>query len=192
MKKVFLVESHPLYGVWRNLIRQHTAKNTVCERWRDFNNFIDDIKEHAGEDYRFHRKYNDRPYGPDNYRWRFKYVSTAHSRENRKLYMRKWKAKRKLIEPDYEHDVGLKKQYGISAKQYAEILDQQGGACAICKNGEKSVAHTSNKIRRLMVDHCHATGKVRGILCSRCNRGLGFFQDSMENLNGAILYLCRG
>ena len=62
---------------------------------------------------------------------------------------------------------GLKTKYNITIEQYDEMLDAQGGGCAIC--GVKP----TNK--RLAVDHCHTTGKVRGILCTGCNTGLGGF-----------------
>lgn len=188
-RKSVCVEKHELYQTWRWLIRAYTANQMVCERWHDFWNFVEDVKIFPGSDYKFHRHYADKPYGPKNWRWRHRYVSTPETREKRKLYMRKWMEEKRLKEPHYEHDQSLHKQYKIRVKDYNEILERQDGVCAICKGDEKSIAHTSNKIRRLTVDHCHTTGKIRGILCSRCNRGLGFFQDNLTHLKSAIKYL---
>jgi hypothetical protein len=77
-------------------------------------------------------------------------------------------------------------QYGISLEQYDAMLLGQGGVCAICGEKEK------DKFRkRMSVDHDHATGKVRGILCSHCNHGLGNFRDNILFLQNAITYLNR-
>ena len=75
-----------------------------------------------------------------------------------------------------------KKQYGITLDQYNERLHNQNNVCAICKNQCKSG-------RRLAVDHCHKTGKVRGLLCSACNQTLGKFQDNIERFENAANYL---
>jgi len=68
---------------------------------------------------------------------------------------------------------------------YLELLEQQNGVCKICKNPERS-----NRYRRLCVDHCHTTNKIRGLLCSNCNRALGLFKDNYEVLQAAVEYLC--
>jgi len=67
---------------------------------------------------------------------------------------------------------------------YAAQLEKQGGGCAICGARPKS--------RRLNIDHEHGTGAVRGLLCPRCNRGLGWFADQPYRLEGAALYLKWG
>ncbi len=80
----------------------------------------------------------------------------------------------------------LIRTYGITIDQYHEMLAQQNGACAIC---EKKFANTKRK--DLYVDHCHATLRVRGLLCQKCNQGLGLFEDSLDSLKRAISYLER-
>jgi ribosomal protein S27AE len=79
----------------------------------------------------------------------------------------------------------LKQTYGFSLEKYEEQLKKQDGKCAICKTGSPLEGH----IKRFAVDHCHSTGKVRGLLCSKCNKGIGFFNDSTELLAQAIQYL---
>src|SRR3990167_1815157 len=73
------------------------------------------------------------------------------------------------------------KKFGLDEKMYERFLLRQGGTCAICKHPPKK--------RRLAVDHDHKTGKVRGLLCFRCNYALGYWYDRIELLNAAAEYL---
>lgn len=75
----------------------------------------------------------------------------------------------------------LKKKYGISTETYEQMLASQGGVCAIC--------HTKPDGKDLAVDHCHTSGKVRGLLCSNCNTALGLFGDDLERMIRARDYL---
>lgn len=188
MEGLICRESHPLYYTWRWLIKTHTAQQMVCERWLDFWNFVEDVKEKPSPKHHFHRHYFDKPYGIGNYRWR-EFVNTDESRKKRALYARYYRAKKMAEDPDFHKHWSLKKQYGISIHEYREMLGKQGNVCAICKQEEKSVAPTSGKRRRLFVDHCHKTGKIRGILCSNCNAGIGYLKDNPEYLRSAIEYL---
>lgn len=86
-------------------------------------------------------------------------------------------------DPDKNRDTKLRKAYGISLAEYNEMLKSQGGKCAICGGCEPI------EDRMMAVDHCHTTGKVRGILCSNCNRAIGLFRDNIESLKNAIKYL---
>lgn len=79
----------------------------------------------------------------------------------------------------------LRTKYGLSTKNYQDMLDAQGGRCKICGTTE-----TRNAAYEFFpVDHCHKTGKVRGLLCDYCNVGLGRFEDDIERLHAAIKYL---
>lgn len=78
----------------------------------------------------------------------------------------------------------LKQNYGITADQYEEMLISQNWMCAICRRPEKSG-------KRMSVDHDHASGVVRGLLCAACNRGLGCFEDEPLRLVAAVDYLGR-
>lgn len=80
------------------------------------------------------------------------------------------------------HGNSIKYMYGISATTYAQMLALQNGVCAICKG-------TNKNGKRLSVDHCHNTNKVRGLLCHNCNMGLGYFRDTIDILKDAISYL---
>lgn len=78
-------------------------------------------------------------------------------------------------------DNELRKKFGISLSQWLTMYEQQGKVCLVCKQ--------DGGARRLHVDHDHATGKVRGLLCGRCNIGLGYFLDNSERLRAAADYL---
>jgi hypothetical protein len=76
----------------------------------------------------------------------------------------------------------LKKRYGITADEFDRLLKTQNMGCAICK--------TTNPGRKNFgVDHNHETGEVRGLLCTKCNTGLGALGDSVKTLESAIEYL---
>ena len=85
----------------------------------------------------------------------------------------------------------LRKQYGITLEDYYKMLEEQNHVCAICGRAEYATDHRSGLPRALAVDHCHETGKVRGLLCTNCNRGLGKFNDNIERLANAIKYLSK-
>ena len=80
-------------------------------------------------------------------------------------------------------DRWLQKTYSVSLSEYNEMLGAQDNRCAIC--GEAS----GEFIRKLAVDHDHETGQIRGLLCGRCNPGLGYFMHDPELLKQAIGYL---
>lgn len=77
----------------------------------------------------------------------------------------------------------LIKNYGITLEDKNKMFSDQENCCAICGS------ETSKSKRAFCVDHCHTTGLIRGILCNSCNRGLGFFEDSIDSLESAIKYL---
>ena len=66
---------------------------------------------------------------------------------------------------------------------------KQNGVCAICKRPEKTIDRKQNKFRRLAVDHCHNTDKIRGLLCFECNTGIGKFKDNPQLIERAAEYI---
>ena len=76
----------------------------------------------------------------------------------------------------------LKKLYNITPDEYMHILQAQGSVCKICRG-------VNLNGRQLSVDHCHKTGKIRGLLCSRCNFLIGHSMDDIKILRAAIEYL---
>lgn len=100
------------------------------------------------------------------------------------LYEKRWREanadrfKRRRLSAHYT------RKYGITIEQYEQRLAEQGGVCAVCGEppgpGERGGLH---------VDHCHDTGRVRGLLCMPCNQGLGQFRDNAAIMRRAITYL---
>ena len=91
---------------------------------------------------------------------------------------RKW-AKEHLVEKSYyDWAYHIKQKYGLTVVAYANILEMQGGGCALCGKGP-----VKNK---LPVDHDHVTGRIRGILCTPCNRALGILE---HNITKVVAYL---
>jgi len=84
----------------------------------------------------------------------------------------------------------FEKKYGITLEDYEEMHNRQGGVCAICDKPEQVIQNS--KLRLLSVDHDHLTGKVRGLLCSNCNRAIGLLNDDADVLKRAIRYLQSG
>lgn len=83
----------------------------------------------------------------------------------------------------------LKSKFDLTIEEYQKLWDEQGGLCAICNCPETSIDPRSGKLKWLTVDHDHETRKVRGLLCSACNKGLGHFSDDSEILIKAADYL---
>lgn len=100
------------------------------------------------------------------------------NREKRKEYYNS--PERKLKYRSWE----LERKFGITHEDYELMLAEQDGVCKICK--QHRVA--SNKYY-MAIDHCHNTGKIRGILCTRCNTAIGLLEENIDNLNNAIKYL---
>lgn len=80
-------------------------------------------------------------------------------------------------------------KYGMTVEQYEDMLANQGGVCAICGQDEPLAHGRTGRKFRLSVDHCHATGNVRGLLCQKCNRAVGLLGDSIDLLEKAVAYL---
>mgnify|MGYP001264807357 CR=1 FL=1 len=82
----------------------------------------------------------------------------------------------------------LSRKYGITAEEYARMEKMQNGVCAICGKPE-TIRHQNGAVCQLSVDHDHDTGRIRGLLCKKCNQGLGYFMESCLVLENAIHYL---
>lgn len=87
------------------------------------------------------------------------------------------------LNPDKYKNQDLKKVFGITLIEYKLMLENQQHKCKICNK------HKNEFKKQLAVDHCHSTGRIRGLLCEKCNVGLGSFKDNIEVLTQAIEYL---
>jgi hypothetical protein len=83
----------------------------------------------------------------------------------------------------YSRINGLKNKFNITLDQYNEIFNKQNGCCMICEKPQSEFP------KALCVDHNHQTGKIRGLLCDKCNKGIGFLNDDINILLNAIQYL---
>jgi len=81
-------------------------------------------------------------------------------------------------DPEKRFNWSLKRNYNINKEEYYAIKHRQNNKCAICFSETK-----------LFVDHCHKTSKIRGLLCSQCNTGIGLLKENISNFENAIKYL---
>lgn len=104
------------------------------------------------------------------------YIATENGRKRKRTAAYRWKSSNR--------DYTLQRLYGMTSADYDQLLAVQGGSCAICRatepGGQSGYFH---------IDHCHQSKKVRGLLCTRCNMGLGLFRDDSERLLAAVAYL---
>lgn len=107
---------------------------------------------------------------------RAKYRATEKARAASKAYNRKR---------------NVEKKYGIPLADFTARLETQRGLCGICKTDISGswVTPTGKQYTKAAIDHCHSTGRVRGLLCSPCNAGLGSFKDNIQSLLAAAQYL---
>ena len=148
--------------------------------WDDFWRFVADIGKRPTPHSRLNRYENKQPWGPSNFYWADFGDGESYAKKDKAEYQRQWRAKN----PELTKNNELRKRFGISLAVYHEIDAAQGGVCAICQKPEPVYRH-------LPVDHCHATGKIRGLLCSHCNKAIGSFGDDVSVLQRAIDYLSR-
>lgn len=99
--------------------------------------------------------------------------------------------KRKEYFNNYRRSNALRR-YGLSEEGYNLLLEKQNHRCAVCGKKESAKSYNAkNGAQRLSIDHDHKTGKVRGLVCFSCNRGMGYLKDSIDLLQQAIKYLSR-
>lgn len=109
---------------------------------------------------------------------RTKSVRQEYHREHAKTYDYK----------DRQRVLHVKRTYGLNPDEYLQMILDQNNCCAICHKPEMKTTKQGDT-SPLCVDHCHKTGKVRALLCAKCNGMLGMVDDSEDHLNAAIEYL---
>jgi hypothetical protein len=177
-------ERHPLYNSWAWIMRYRGIRG-MDESWRDFYKFVDDVGERPSKHHSLYRKDDDKPIGPKNFLWGLR-DCVQKPTESRKEYLARFQREYRKKHPHRQKHQDCKR-IGITLDEYEEMFENQRGKCGICGNGEKMKLR--GKIASLAIDHCHDTGKIRGLLCNNCNRGLGFLNDDVKLLEKAILYL---
>lgn len=116
--------------------------------------------------------------------------------QQRKEYKQRYfqKNKDKILQRQREKPINKEKQYiyyiknkyGITEIEYKKMLEQTNHCCEIC--GSKEVDNPENK-EKLCIDHCHSTGKIRGLLCRNCNSAIGLFKDNIDVIKNSVKYL---
>ena len=97
-------------------------------------------------------------------------------KEHRKEYMKEWADRSEVAERRWSQRI--QRTYGVGPEDFYKILDSQCGRCAIC-----------GEITALSIDHCHVTGRVRGLLCLKCNNAIGLLCESQKIIRNAGKYL---
>lgn len=169
-------ESHPLFQSYH----WHRRKpNGMCQEWADdFWLFVETVGEKPhGCTLRKHVQ--SQPIGPDNWHWK-ESIPSKDAAARQRTY--------RAQHPERIKNTELKKLYGITLQDYQRMAEVQNHRCAIC--GELETGTDKQGVpRRMPVDHCHATGKIRELLCSACNKALGGFRDRPDLLRKAAEYV---
>jgi hypothetical protein len=123
-----------------------------------------------------------------------KYNATEKGKLYNRRHVKRWRKenpelraiqmkKESTMDKVYNQHKHLKAKFGMSIETYNQMFQDQNGTCAICNK------HQTELTKRLSVDHCHKTDKIRQLLCSQCNTLLGMSQDNEMVLQSAIAYL---
>ena len=166
---------HPMRNTWKN-IRSRYPTDTP-PHWDRFDRFLGDVGERPTARHQLRRRDDAKPYSKHNVCWIEPVVSSRESYftpQEQSAYSREWTLSRK---------------YGLNGIGYKRLLNAQNGRCAICREDESFVNPKTRRIQELSVDHDHLIKTVRGLLCRRCNRMLGFARDDIMILQRAITYL---
>lgn len=174
--------AHPLYALWFD----RKTNGVLCDEWLDFRTFAGGIGAKPGPSYFLVRK-GEGSFGPTNFVW-VEHLKRQKGEPLKDWYARKWTS-RQLANPGIERKRSLWRKYGLSPEEYDALLVAQDNKCAICEEPETSSDRRWGGLKRLAVDHCHNTGKIRGLLCSRCNTTLGKLEESPQLLRAMWDYL---
>ena len=123
----------------------------------------------------------------EHFKPRTKQYNQSRDKTKQRVYYKDWRKENSDKLREQRHGWGITHAYKLTREGYAALYKAQGGVCAICGNPETAKVRGTTK--RLAVDHDHATGKVRGLLCTACNTLLGHARDKIETLEAAIVYL---
>lgn len=146
---------------------KESAKKSIA-KWRKKN--PDKVKEGNAEQYRKNRERDIKR----KQKWYAK--NTERGRESGRRWARNNKEKLRALR--------IKKDYGISVEEYNSLIVGAGTLCPICRKSFGEIPPC--------IDHDHSTGKIRGVICRRCNLGIGLFKESIDAFLNAVEYLRKG
>lgn len=182
------VDNHPLRNSWK-WMKRHEALHPIDPAWSgDFLQFAVDVGERPSSKHKLFSADSSKPIGPDNFVWK-RAITEKVDGEDDKTYFNRRQRVYRALRPDYFLDYLRKNKYGVSSEKFREMSEMQKDVCAIC--GRPEARKIRGKVTALSIDHCHDSGKVRGLLCSDCNRGIGILGDSPERLRAAADYIER-
>lgn len=167
-------EKHPLYVYWSDTKRRETLN--ICDEWvSDFWSFVKCVKERPSKKHYLRAVDISKILGPDNWQW-LKGITDAN----------------RMIASRVKNKSNELKRVRASSKERSELLIKAGNKCEICgtsASGYDCSVTGIESTKKLAVDHCHQSGKLRGILCLSCNVALGHLKDDISLLEAAIVYL---
>lgn len=176
---------HPEYRNWWWL----KSHGKLCGAWMDIAVFVEAIGERPSQRHWLERHDEAKPFGPDNWFWREPVLEEKHSfntTEGRRAYNQALSA----AHPGRYIGQALK-DYGLTTEDYEAMLAAQGGICGACGNLESERDSRNGRIKLFVVDHNHHTGAIRGLVCSGCNKAIGFANDDPQRLEMLAAYLRR-
>lgn len=167
---------HPLKTIWK-LLRSRAQKK-YPPAWDNFEAFLSDVGSRPSPHHQLRRPDPARPWSLENMVWRepLHQGKQTRTREEGIAYRRRWE---------------MRKKYNLTPEEYKTMWAAQNGVCAICGHAETRRHRSTGRPLDLVIDHCHRSTNVRGLLCSNCNAGLGSFDDHIDRLRAAIAYLER-
>lgn len=101
----------------------------------------------------------------------------------------KWQQENPEKAKKAKRDRHLQSLYGLSRVEYEQLATKQNNLCAICKKPESIINKKTGLTKNLSVDHCHSTGKIRGLLCGNCNTAIGLLKENIVTCKAVISYL---
>lgn len=170
-----------LHVLWRKTLKQ---TNSVTG-WASFEQFAQDVGSAPDTRMILVPIDAEKTLGPGNFTWKPAAKWDYSTSEGRHEYMLAHRADNR----NSYRDKALRRNFGITIDDYNRMLAEQGGVCACC--GEPETASRDGKPIYLSVDHCHDTSIICGLLCIKCNRGLGYFREDTAYLHKAVQYLQR-
>lgn len=118
---------------------------------------------------------------------RKKYRQQPHVRSQTSIYNKAERKKDPEKTKERDRKYTLSRYWGMTPEEFEKLLNDPGRKCKICKRPERS-----SEKKPLVIDHCHTSGRIRGLLCDDCNRGIGLLKDSPDILQNALDYLVQG
>ncbi len=159
--------------------KDNLLRCSQCKEYKPKEEFYSRKSRKRGHNYRCkmcEKAYTQQPHARELLRERARRYSHRLKKENPEEYYRR--SRRSCLN-----------QYGLTEKDYEELLEKQNGVCAICGKPPYGKRAAHNQESKLHIDHNHTTGKVRGLLCTRCNTSIGGFDENISIIEKAIQYL---